>query len=297
MENSTGLRPYQIEWYDKIFLPEYRGKTVEDSRLIKGHVVTEKIIAVTTEQLARRPRKFNRNITGKKILETYLEPLLNEGYIDRTGSDLDHRAYIYYPLIDAPKIFDYSIRGQSNNILQGPKIIVRNPTAYPSKQHIISKIEEVYRYSIADGLQTMIKNHSWQDMSVEDLVDQYYSNIENYFDTEYPSDSDSIPINRHYYAQLITKKHVFGTTNAIEYLKEGEVASESGKTSSKVFDRAEIEQSNTFSEFSHLLTEEHLANLNRTAYRCIEHPEIPYYDLKGIEESHFKLYHSNGKEG
>lgn len=44
--------------------------------------------------------------------------------------------------------------------------------------------------------------------------------------------------------------------------------------------------------YAHLITEEDMPSLGRTALRCIEHPEIAYYDLKGIEESHFKPFHS-----
>lgn len=34
-----------------------------------------------------------------------------------------------------------------------------------------------------------------------------------------------------------------------------------------------------------------LPNLGRNAFTCREHPEVAYYDLEGIEKSHFKPYH------
>jgi hypothetical protein len=40
-----------------------------------------------------------------------------------------------------------------------------------------------------------------------------------------------------------------------------------------------------------LIEREHLSNVNRIAYRCKEHPDITFYDIKGIEESHFKPFH------
>lgn len=131
MENSSGLRPYQIEWYEKVFLPAFNDKTMADSRMVKNQLVSENIIAVTTGQLVKKTKEvYNRHIGSKKILETYLEPLLNEGYIDWAGSDIDHRTHIYYPLIDISKVFDYSINGSSNNILHRSKIVVRNIAAY-----------------------------------------------------------------------------------------------------------------------------------------------------------------------
>jgi hypothetical protein len=33
------------------------------------------------------------------------------------------------------------------------------------------------------------------------------------------------------------------------------------------------------SSYKHLIQEEHLPNLGRTAYYCKEHPEVAYYDL------------------
>ena len=51
--------------------------------------------------------------------------------------------------------------------------------------------------------------------------------------------------------------------------------------------------SHSNSVYADLITEEHLSSLNRTVYRCKEHPDIPYYDLAGIEESHFKPDHTD----
>jgi hypothetical protein len=49
---------------------------------------------------------------------------------------------------------------------------------------------------------------------------------------------------------------------------------------------------NSSSPYAHLILVEHLPNLKQTAYYCKEHPSVPcYYDLEGIEESHFKPFH------
>jgi hypothetical protein len=47
----------------------------------------------------------------------------------------------------------------------------------------------------------------------------------------------------------------------------------------------------SYSIYAHLIKEEDLPSLGRTALRCIEHPDVAYYDQKGIEESHFKPIH------
>jgi len=277
-------------------------------------LVTEKIIAVTTEQLARRTKEvYNRFITNQMVLETYLEPLLNEGYIDRTGSDLDHRAYIYYPLVEIPKLFDYSIRGQSNNILHKPKVLVRNPTTYPDKQYLISRIDEIYRYSIAKGFETAIKNQSWKDINPGELVDQYYNNPADYFEytPEYNDGNSRSPPSRAYYSQLVIKKHVFGIPCESNIFENGQISSESQQstqdiveiieeeeqTKEKLFDDPLIEQSNIFhplynydyhhGPYADLIIEEYLPSLSRTAYKCKEHPDIWRLDPKSLEYDHF----------
>jgi hypothetical protein len=69
MENSSGLRPYQIEWYEKVFLPVFNNKTMPDSKLVKNQVVAENIKAVTTEQLVKKTKEvYNRHIGSKKFL-------------------------------------------------------------------------------------------------------------------------------------------------------------------------------------------------------------------------------------
>jgi hypothetical protein len=47
--------------------------------------------------------------------------------------------------------------------------------------------------------------------------------------------------------------------------------------------------------FRDLIEEQYLPSLNQTAYRCIEHPEIWYYDLRGFEVSHFIPFHKENK--
>jgi hypothetical protein len=332
MENSTGLRPYQLEWYEKVFLAEYNSMEHPDSREVRGRWVAEKIKAVTTERLVRKTKEVhNRHITSKKVLETYLEPLLNEGYIDKTGSDLDGRAHIYYPLIGTTKPFDYSINDQSNNISYKPKIVVRNPAIYPDKQYIISKIEEVERYSTEQGLQTTIKNHDWKDMSAEELADKYYGTPEEYFDCEYtrieePEPTQKSPVNI-YYPQQILRKSISCSTSIIEYFQNrsdeeksqlnydngAESTISHSKTHEILFEEPHTEQSNIFDDgsighddsqskdltpdpgpYKYLIIEEPSSEIG-TYYRCKEHrnPGDPWYPtLSGLIISHLQPFHS-----
>ena len=50
----------------------------------------------------------NKKFSTKQILENYVEPLLNQGYIDKAESVLDRRNKIYYPVVTSKirKLFD-----------------------------------------------------------------------------------------------------------------------------------------------------------------------------------------------
>ena len=59
----------------------------------KGEILTEKRIALTTEQLIEKTKQsYNRTNTSKQILEAYLNPLINQNYIDKTESEPERRA-------------------------------------------------------------------------------------------------------------------------------------------------------------------------------------------------------------
>ena len=55
---------------------------------------------------------------------------------------------------------------------------------------------------------------------------------------------------------------------------------------------SDIEQSSHLGKYEHLVETEFLQSLGQTAYRCKEHPDKWDTDLKGLEISHFKPFHS-----
>jgi hypothetical protein len=163
----------------------------------------------------------------------------------------------------------------------------------------------------------MIKNDSWEDITAKELVDQYYNNVEENFDYS-PSNSDngnSSPVKSHY-PYLITRKHMFGNPIQIEYFQKDEITNEpqektedniistspedkistspEDKTQNILFDEPHIEQSNiSKGPYENLIETEYLQNLGKTAYHCKEHPDKWDTDLKGLEISHFKPFHTD----
>jgi hypothetical protein len=77
-------------------------------------------MALTTQELVEATKEIQgKTLTVKKILQTYLEPLMNEGYIDKQESNINHRNNIYYPLVlDAEGSLFHSFLGQKRNMEQ-----------------------------------------------------------------------------------------------------------------------------------------------------------------------------------
>jgi hypothetical protein len=184
MEYSNGVRPYVLEWYFDVFLESFNAKTAADSKdNSKGQMITENRIALTTEQLVEKTKNiYNQSYTTKKILETYINPLMNQGYIDKTNSELDKRANIYYPVIITTKNRKLFEIDQPNNFSEQNKIIITNPILYPSKQYIIPKIEAVLGYSAGKDFPLIkIKSHEGDEISIQELVNIYYNDADKYF--------------------------------------------------------------------------------------------------------------------
>lgn len=192
MEYADGVRPYVLDWYHVVFLAAYNAKTKEDSKIVKDKKgqevdeIFEKVKAVTTDELAKATvEKQSKNVSKKEIIETYLEPLINQNYINKEDSELDKRKNIYYPVLVTnteeknKNLFDMP---QSNNLLQNSKVHVTDSTIFPSKEYLKSEIQAIVDYSIQKGYFARIVNHEKKDITLDELIDQYYNNPDEYFD-------------------------------------------------------------------------------------------------------------------
>jgi len=105
IEYSDGVRPYILKWYYEVFLKAFEDKEIADSKVNnKGEALKEDRVAVTSQNLIKKHEKVHKEIlTTHKLLQSYIYPLLNHGYIDNIESVIDRRAKIYYPLIETNK--------------------------------------------------------------------------------------------------------------------------------------------------------------------------------------------------
>jgi hypothetical protein len=185
MRYANGVRPYVLEWYYKVFLEVYGEKTEPDSSLVmrgKQEVrLEEKREAVTSEELVKKTEQIYRKIyTKKNIVDHYVTPLINQGYMDSLESELDHRSNIYYPLINEEKNNHLGTWDPGAYLSEEGGTIVVDPTVFPDRDYIISKIHEILKYSNQNS-QMKILDHLRQEISVEDLADKYYTSPEAYF--------------------------------------------------------------------------------------------------------------------
>ena len=90
---------------------------------------------------------------------------------------------IYYPtgvMTRYRKLFDSE---SSNNYIDGRSKISVDPALFPHKEYIISQVQRVLKYSTEEDVHATILDHEGKEITVEELVNRYYDNPDDYFDS------------------------------------------------------------------------------------------------------------------
>jgi hypothetical protein len=223
MQYANGVRPYVLQWYYDVFLVAYNEKTVADSRtVVRGKeevYLSERRIAVTSQDLVEKTKEISKKThTKKNITEHYVNPLINQGYIDSIESELDHRSNIYYPLINSEKNRKLGKCDSCAYLLDENSKILTDSSMFPDKDYLISRIREVLEYS-AETVEIKVLDKLGHEISIEALVDQYYSNPCDYFDFKEQEQQISSVVR--YYPSLIAKKNFSYPTSADYFQNDG----------------------------------------------------------------------------
>lgn len=123
-QNMSGIPTHKVKFYKDIFTELYESKTEPDIKDGKE----EDRLGVTTAQLCQYYKlKTGRVINSDSVRKTFLDELLNNGFIDQQDSTIDKRQKLYWPIIEMPK--DEKIKkcgneSDSRNFLQYSTIIV-----------------------------------------------------------------------------------------------------------------------------------------------------------------------------
>jgi len=189
MEYADGVRPYVLMWYRQVFLPTFNAMIGPNTRVnSKGEQLEENVIAVNTKQLAKATEELQlRIMSPKQIRENYIEPLINQGYIDNIDSVLDRRTHIYYPII--LKISKLGDSDNPPNLSQQTKIEVLDLTIFPDKTYVKTSILTDCNYTISTGLEYKIISPDKKEISIDELVDNYYPDADNYFSLKTQSEN------------------------------------------------------------------------------------------------------------
>ena len=194
MQFSNGVRPYVLQWFYEVFHACYK---IHDKPAYKNKIVgkykqriEESRIGVTVDELiAETKSKKGKAYTSKQLHEGFIYPLMNQGYIDSVGSEIDHRKNIYFPtsnitLTDenqSENIVFSTKSDERQNTYEDCKVNLRDSTILPNKQYIMSKIRGVLESSSESHIDVTFYDQEGNDIQIETLVDRYYQNPENYF--------------------------------------------------------------------------------------------------------------------
>jgi len=185
-QNLSRIPTHKIQFYNEVFLPLYRAKARVDERDDKR----EKRIALTTAELCEFYKKImGRSITGNNLKQTYLNELINNGYIDQEDSELDKRAKIYFPLtsFNEEKLSNYNNTDPMDNSLQFSKIILPKNYNSISQDWLNLEILSLWRYPIQlDKFQLLNENGKEacicqfvQEYEKKDKLGGYFQNTKN----------------------------------------------------------------------------------------------------------------------
>jgi hypothetical protein len=202
-QNVTGMPSYKLKFFKEVFLPLYKLKSEPDKEVdLPGEdqkVQAEKRIAVTTKQLCDQyKQEKGKAITTNNLKKTYLNELLNNGYLDEEDSVLDRRQKIYYPLVEFPyenegvrqeqeKIGNYSTLHTVDNSMQCSKLILPKNCTNIHENWLKFEILGLMKYPLKTEKFALLDEHDNElcicrfEKEYEKVIklSGYFSNVQN----------------------------------------------------------------------------------------------------------------------
>ena len=193
--SNTGLRPEQRDWYRDVFLKAYDAKKEPDSKERDGKIVKEDRIALKPKDLVVATMKYRDEIVSvRDIREKYLEPLYNNGIIDKADSQTDKRGDIFYPitalLSDAAAPLDdnadiTTIAENKNkklerslsrsNFLEDLVLRIADSSKFPTEESIKSRIQTVLRYYDESGYAVKLLDGRETETDLDTIIKIYFN--------------------------------------------------------------------------------------------------------------------------
>jgi hypothetical protein len=192
--DSSGMSPEVYAWYCGVFLTAWFNKDenqdVKETR--SGEIIKEDKKLLSATELAEATTKIEgKRTNAKNIRNNYIGALLSNQFIEEYASKLDGRAKKYYPLIIIkPRKVLQTTESQNSdrsnpNILYEKKLNVQNPILFPTKEHIIYKIQ--HEITLRENRSISAKVHNYkkefnplrpfdngEEMALDDVAEMYF---------------------------------------------------------------------------------------------------------------------------
>lgn len=185
---SSGLRPYIVTWYNKVFIPAFKSLNGEprEVRSEKGNLESREIYAgLTTKELADKTKEILHNArpSTQDIRQYYLDPLVNLGIIDKSQSVLNKKENIYFPAEEEGNLFDMF---QDSRDL---RLKITSCALYPCKALLEESFRTIIKRNDKWGVvqnekYLLVDSDGRTEISVQELIDRYLSNPEIAFKAE-----------------------------------------------------------------------------------------------------------------
>jgi hypothetical protein len=193
---ASNMRPYLAEWYDRVFLESYRelGNEPQTTQNDIGIYVKENYVGLTTEQLAIKTKEIMevQKPSTDEIRESYLDPLVNQGLIEKMPSARDNRQNIYFPVDPA---------ANGNGKTNTSKVIVSDPSLFPTRNLIEESFRTLVKYPARDSIffdqktDYKIEDIDGQQIQLDQLLDRYFSRPEEYFEKGFDDEDKQAVLN------------------------------------------------------------------------------------------------------
>jgi hypothetical protein len=114
-QDVTGMAVYKLKFYREVFLPLFRSKRTPTVDNNNGK--SEPRIALTSREICDYCNSIRdtKPLTTDSLKKTFLDELLNHGYIEQETSTINAKQNIYYPLIDIEDKQTLSLSIQDQN--------------------------------------------------------------------------------------------------------------------------------------------------------------------------------------
>lgn len=170
VEYANGVRPYVLDWFNKVFLAKYADKQQASTNSDDNE--GEQQDGISTKELAEWIKyKEGKRVSREYLRQNYCDPLYNTGYLDKEKNQRDNREVLYSP-----------VKEKQGRLFDGNKITVKDYALYPDRANLVKWIRE----TIGDAdILTPADGNTADVTTPEELVEKYYGDPSECFSSQY----------------------------------------------------------------------------------------------------------------